>query len=186
VSITTALMHFGRTRPGTAALIEGDRALSYSQLSIRIMRTATHLAKSGIEKGQRVGVCLGDNSQHLIALFAVAYCGAVAVPLDWRSPPAELSRLIAGLGLAAVLVEPGAREIEDAPLIYVDDNWHQAVELAFPMREALASWHDPFVISATSGSTGAPKLTVMTHAQYYFATAAMGARRARRRATFPM
>jgi long-chain acyl-CoA synthetase len=173
VNITSALIHFGMTRPEAAALIEGDRSLTYSQLSERIRCTATHLAKLGIRRGERVGVCMGDNSRHLIALFAVAYYGAVAVPLDWRSPPPELTRLIAGLGLAAMLVEPGAREVEGARNIPVDTEWHEAVGRAPAMDEACADWYDPFVISATSGSTGAPKLTVMTHAQYYFATVAM-------------
>lgn len=173
MNITTALAHFGRTRAGVAALVEGERSVTYGELSTRIRRTATHLAGLGLEQGQRVGVCLGDNSHHLVALFAIAYRGAVAVPLDWRSPAAELSRLVTGLGLAAVLVEPGAREIDGAHLMHVNNHWHEAVERADPMESSPASWHDPFIISASSGSTGAPKLTVMSHSQYYFATVAM-------------
>ena len=34
-------------------------------------------------------------------------------------------------------------------------------------------WHDAFIISASSGSTGNPKLTAMSHLQYYFAMAGM-------------
>jgi len=173
VNVLNALLHFGRTRPEAAALVEGGRSLTYAQLSEQVLRTATHLASLGIHRGQRVGVCLGDTAQHITVLFAVAYSGAVAVPLDWRSPSPELTRLVAGLDLAAVLGEPGAREVGGIRNIPVDVDWHRAVERAVPMGDSPADWNDPFIISATSGSTGAPKLTVMTHAQYYFATTAM-------------
>lgn len=173
MNVLSALTHFGRTRPEVAALVEGGRSLTYAQLSEQVRRTAAHLASLGIHRGRRVGICLGDNAQHITALFAVAYSGAVAVPLDWRSPAAELARLVADLDLAAVLVEPGAREVGGVPNIHVDMDWQRAVERVQPMDDSPADWHDSFIISATSGSTGAPKLTVMTHAQYYFATTAM-------------
>ena len=90
------------------------------------------------------------------------------VPLDWRAKPAETATFAAGLGMEFVLGEPGA-----GAGLALDEAWHRAVAGSAPAGPPTTTWHAPFVISATSGSTAAPKAIVMTHAQYYFAIAGM-------------
>ena len=173
MSVVAPILHFGRTRSSAAALVEGPRVIDYGELASLVLRTATHLAAHGVKHGDRVGLCLRDVSDHLIALLAVAHTGAVAAPLDWRAPPAESEPLAAGLRLDCVLVESGARAIPGCTAMSIDEDWHRAVALAEPAAESPAAWHDPFVLSASSGSTGTPKFTMMTHLQFYFAIVAM-------------
>jgi acyl-coenzyme A synthetase/AMP-(fatty) acid ligase len=173
MSVVGPILHFGKVQPDAAALVDGDRVLTYAGLGNLVLRTATHLANLGIKRGDRVGLCLRDAPHHLVALLAVARAGAVATPLDWRAPPAENGPLIAGLGLKCVLTESGAREIPGCLSIAVDADWHQAVARSEMAVGSSVAWEDDFVLSASSGSTGLPKFTVMTHRQFFFAIVAM-------------
>ena len=173
MNIVGPILHFGKTRQDAPALIEGGRTVTYGALAGLVRRTASHLAAQGLRRGDRVGLCLKDTADHVIALLAVAQMGGVAVPLDWRARPSENSRFINGLGLTCVLSEPDVRLAADCPAVPLDADWHRAAARANVGCDPPSEWHDPFVISATSGSTGLPKFTLMTHQQYYFAIAGM-------------
>jgi acyl-coenzyme A synthetase/AMP-(fatty) acid ligase len=173
MNVAGRILHFGKTRSFAAALVEGERTITYGELAAMVRRTAVHLAALGLQRGERVGLCLKDSSTHLIALLAVALRGAVAVPLDWRARPTENARFIDALGLARVLAEPDAQVADEPLTIRVDDEWRRDVSRVEANGEWAADWSDPFVISATSGSTGASKFTLMTHLQYHFAITGM-------------
>jgi long-chain acyl-CoA synthetase len=173
MNVIGPILHFGKTRSNAPALIEGARTITYGELAGLVRRTASHLAALGLRRGDRVGMRLGDTSDYVVALLATAYMGGVAVPLDWRARPAENDRLVDGLGLACLLIDPDAQLTNGCPAVRLDDEWHLAVTRAQIGGEPNGDWQDPFVISATSGSTGAPKFTLMTHLQYYFAMLGM-------------
>ncbi len=173
MNVVAPILHFGKTRADALALVDRGRIICYGELDRLVRRTASHLAASGIQPGDRVGLCLKDTAQHIVALLAVAYRGAVAVSLDWRARLGENARFIDGLGLARVLAEPETRLSDDSPLMLLDDHWDRAVQAAPCSEQSPADWHDPFVITATSGSTGTPKFTQMTHLQFYFAIVGM-------------
>lgn len=173
MNVVARVLHFGKTRPNAPALIHGHRTITYGELAGLVCRTATHLAARGLRRGNRIGLCLKDTAEHLIALLAVARMGGVAVSLDWRARPAENARFSESLTLAAVLAEPDAWLTKICPVVPLDAEWHRAVARANAGGGLAADWQDPFVISASSGTTGAPKFTVMTHLQYHFAVAGM-------------
>jgi acyl-coenzyme A synthetase/AMP-(fatty) acid ligase len=173
MNVVARILHFATTRADEAALVEGDRSVTFGELAGLVCRTACHMAALGLSRGGRIGLCLKDTSNHVIALLAAARLGAVPVPLDCRARPAENARFIDALGLNYVLAEPDARLPGDCRVISLDDQWHRQVSRAHGEVDGSVDWNDPFIISATSGSTGAPKFTLMTHLQYHFATAGM-------------
>jgi acyl-coenzyme A synthetase/AMP-(fatty) acid ligase len=173
MSIAAPILHFGRTRRTAPALIDGARVITFGELAVLIRGIAGHLAATGVRRGERIGLCLKDTPEHLAALLGAALLGAVPVTLDWRAKPAENARFIEDLGLACVLAEPDTHPGGTCRVIALDAGWHAAVAAADPFGEPAGHWHDPFVISATSGSTGAPKFLAMTHAQFYFAISGM-------------
>ena len=84
--------------------------------------------------------------------------------MDWRLPLPERATVARNFRLAAVLTEPGGT-IDGARCIPVDGNWQDrvagAAELPFVDDASL-----PLVLNLSSGTTGAPKAAVVSHANY--------------------
>ncbi len=173
MNVIAPVFQYARTRPEAPAIVEGDRVITYRELALLVARTAAHLGAIGLGPGDRIGFCLRDSAAQIVGLFASARIGAVPVPLDWRASASENARFVNELGLKRVLAEPDARLATDAPVVVLDSAWHRAVAQAGPDDGAPRDWSGPFMISASSGSTGAPKFTQMTHLQYHFAVAGM-------------
>jgi acyl-coenzyme A synthetase/AMP-(fatty) acid ligase len=173
MNVLEPIARHASTRPSAIALVDGRRTITYRELAGLTARTAAHLAAIGIAPGERVGLCLKDGADHVVALLATAWLGAVAAPLDWRARPAEIVRLIEAARVAHLLVEPDAEPPAACHSIALGAAWHDRVARAEPEPLRTRARDGPFLISASSGSTGLPKLTVMTHRQYQFAVAGM-------------
>ncbi|MEO7387746.1 MAG: class I adenylate-forming enzyme family protein [Gammaproteobacteria bacterium] len=154
----------GRDRPGQLALQDGERQWTFATLNAEAARFAGALREAGLQAGDRVGVCLRDTADHLIARLAAGRAGLAVVPMDWRVPLPERTAVAQRFRLAAVLTEPGAL-IEGARCIPVDTHWatrvSHATELPFVDDPDL-----PLVLNLSSGTTGLPKAAVVTHANY--------------------
>ncbi len=178
MNIVGVILQFAKRQPDAPALLEAGREIDYGALGQLVRGTAQHLVTLGVRPGDRVALCLKDSVNHIVAMLAVAWMGGVAVPLDWRAKPAESGRFITDLGITCALTEPDAAPVGGVRCWALDAAWHEAVaraEIGAALLEdgLLADGDRVFMISATSGSTGAPKFTQMTHIQYYFAIAGM-------------
>ena len=171
MNMTDPILRLAKLRPDASALVEGDRTISYRELGEMIARTAGHLVKLGVRRGDRIGLCLKDTAQHMATLIAVARAGGVTVSLDWRAPAAEHTHFIDALAINLILAEPNAHLPAGSRAIALDADWQRAVGAASPFEQSLSDWSDPFMISSSSGSTGAPKFTLLTHLRYHFAMA---------------
>ena len=96
-----------------AALTHGDglatrcdgRSHTWRELALLVARLAGGLASAGVEAGVRVGL-LGQNTDHYLHLiFAVTAAGAIVVPLNVRSSPAELNFVLEDSGAAVLCAE---------------------------------------------------------------------------------
>lgn len=151
-------------RSGQLALQDGDRRWTFSALDAEAARFARALRDAGLAPGDRIGVCLRDTADHLIARLAAGRSGLAVVPMDWRLPLPERANVARNFRLAAVLTEPGGA-IDGARCIPVDDSWQArvaaAAELPFVDDDGL-----PLVLNLSSGTTGSPKAAIVTHANY--------------------
>jgi long-chain acyl-CoA synthetase len=168
MNLTEPILRHARMQPNAIALIERDQAITYAELSDRVLRTASHLAKFGIARGDQVGLCLKDDSQHIVALLAVTRLGAIAVQIDIRSRPTERSRVVDAFQLQFALVSPESEAGINCPKVTLDAAWHAAVSAADQTVSTVQDWCAPFAVLASSGTTGLPKFTIATHLQYYF------------------
>lgn len=175
-----------RRRPKSgskAALISGDREISYEQLADRSVRLANALRDSGVAKGDRVAY-LGDNHPSFLeTLFACGQLGAIFVPLNTRLAPPEVQFQLQDCG-AATLIHAGSLDVLAAagsagtPVnrrISVDDSdGGQGTTAAEDFEAFLASGaagyldeavglDDGAMILYTSGTTGHPKGALLTH-----------------------
>src|SRR5258708_6195441 len=108
MNLIQPILSHAKTRAHAPALVDGGRKIRYGELAELILRTATQLATLGASAGDRIGLCLGDGWEHVVALLAVARMGAVAVPLNWRAAGAEVSGLARSLSLKLALVRRDA------------------------------------------------------------------------------
>lgn len=65
---------------------------SYSKLLLEVDRVAGSLKRLGVEKGDRIGVCLPNCPDMLAVLYGINKLGAVAVMFNPKSPADEMER----------------------------------------------------------------------------------------------
>jgi acyl-CoA synthetase (AMP-forming)/AMP-acid ligase II len=176
VPLFSALKNHGTSRKDHAAIIDGHtgESITYGELYDRIPRLAAWLAGRGIGYGDRVA-CLSLNSKAYIEfLYALAWLGAVAVPLNIRLNPKELGPIILDSGAKAIFscgffIEVAAQladEIKPLELKIVAgaprEGWSTYDEPADPQNEPAplserVTGESLFMLLYTSGTTGKPK-----------------------------
>ena len=158
------------------AIIDGlsGETITYGELHDRISSMAGWLVGHGVRHGERVA-CLALNSKaYTEFFFALAWIGAVAVPLNTRLNPKELKFIVENSGATALFSCGAMVELAEAAISGISgpklkilsagrrDGWvaydeligdgHRAPE---PDREV--SGNTLFMLLYTSGTTGKPK-----------------------------
>ena len=168
MNLADALAHHASARPDRAALVQQDRVIRYDALDALVRRWAAHLTAIGLTQGAVLGIALGDTMEHVLALYASARLGVVALPIDHRWTEAEKRAVVQRFGARLTLVEPGATIAEvactevDAAFLHAVDT--APADLTFPAGAACADL--PLLLSLSSGTTGRPKGPRVTHGQF--------------------
>ena len=81
MQLTHGLKRAAATNPGGAIRVSGEGRRSYREAIERVARLAGGLRSLGIAPGDRVGILAFNGEAYLETLFAVPWCGAVAVPM---------------------------------------------------------------------------------------------------------
>src|SRR5262249_32595391 len=90
---------------GREAVVGDGRRLTYRALVDLATNAAGHLARRGVQPGDRVALLLGNCPEFLIFLLACFRLGAIAVPLGTRQREPELRYLLADCGASALVFE---------------------------------------------------------------------------------
>jgi long-chain acyl-CoA synthetase len=77
----------------TAIVCDGFR-MSYAELDEASNRLAEGLLSLGVKKGDRVAILLVNSPQFVVVYFATVKIGAIAVPLDTKYKPGELTCIL--------------------------------------------------------------------------------------------
>jgi long-chain acyl-CoA synthetase len=169
MKVADVIRRHAALRPGTVALREGERELTYRALDERSNRLAQALLARGIGTGARVAYLDRSSPEIVELLFAASKIGAVLVPLNWRLAPAELGAVLADARAPLLIAGPSFREIAERvrppALIVVGEEyerWLAAHEPHDPGGRGDAG--DVIVQMYTSGTTGVPKGVLTTHA----------------------
>lgn len=155
--------------PGTVAVADETRSLTYAELVAAAGRIARALRDRGVRPGDLVGVCLPRGVDLPVALLAVLQAGAAYLPLDPEYPAERLAFMVEDGEARIVLTRRGVlpdaaasgsalclEDVEDA--VDLDD----PASVGVP-RESGAALDDAAYVIYTSGSTGRPKGVVNTH-----------------------
>jgi acyl-CoA synthetase (AMP-forming)/AMP-acid ligase II len=173
--------HNARRSPDAAALIEGERVMSWGDLDRSTNRLANALAAIGLVKGTRVATIVRNGSASVEMIFALAKGGVLAVPINYGLTPNEIAVLIDDSRPNAIVVDaeflPTLEDVLSrfgATVIVRGDaalqaDWLSArTLLAAASEAALEAGVEPDdirTIRYTSGTTAAPKGCLGTHRQ---------------------
>lgn len=96
--------HAGRAAE-RIAYSDSSRSVTYAELERRTRALATYLTRTGLRRGDRVAICLGNRVETVESCLAVLRAGMVGVPIDPRSSDTELAHFLQDSGAAFVITD---------------------------------------------------------------------------------
>jgi fatty-acyl-CoA synthase len=173
-----------RQTPQRPALTFEGTTSTYAEMFGRIDRLAAALRAAGVCRGDRLAFLGVNQPAYFDLMFAAARLGAIFVPLNFRLTGSELDYIINDAGVHTLLVDAAHRPIIDGirgrlPCrLYLSadtaaDGWPPLADFtrdaaALPQGEATEE-DDIALIMYTSGTTGRPKGTMLTHGNLWWA-----------------
>ncbi|HEV8229820.1 MAG TPA: AMP-binding protein, partial [Candidatus Limnocylindria bacterium] len=141
------------------------RAWTYRDVADAVPRIARYLADAGIRKGDRVITFGVNRPEYGLAMLAALRVGAVLVPLDVNSAADFLKKIAASTRATAVLVTSQTKEraAELGLPIHEMELLPDRARGKTPLPKAELAGDDLAEVMFTSGTTGEPKGTMLTH-----------------------
>ncbi len=160
----------------------GDQKLTYRDANAAANRYAAVLAARGVGNGDVVGIMLRNSPNAVLAMLAAVKCGAVAGMINYHQRGEVLAHslglldakvLIAETDLVSAIAECGAETTET---LTVEDleRFAASAPATNPASASAVQARDTAFYIFTSGTTGFPKASVMTHLRWLKALAAFG------------
>jgi len=150
------------SRPNEAALVDGARSWTYTQLDTVVGAAARSLGSRGLGVGDRIVWSLPNSAELVIGFLATCRLGAIWAGVNPGSSPAEQAAVIANLepALSVGTSTSEAASIDDIVTEWGDGerrdgDWPNPVSI---------DPHAPAAVAYTSGTTGEPKGAV--HSQH--------------------
>ncbi|MGD2093291.1 MAG: amino acid adenylation domain-containing protein, partial [Candidatus Aminicenantes bacterium] len=152
--------------PGAIAVVLENACLTYRELNHRANQFAWYLRWHGVEPEVVVGICMERCLEMMVGLMGILKAGGAYIPLD-PAHPRERLRFILEDARAPVLLtqEHLAKELPGhrAHVVYLDTDWDEIAQQNSENPINSLTPDNLVYIFYTSGSTGAPKGTMILH-----------------------
>lgn len=160
----------------------GDDEVTYREANESVNRYAAVLAARGVGHGDVVGIMLRNSVDPVLLMLAAVKCGAIAGMLNYHQRGDVLEHSLGLLGAKAVVadtdfVEPITESGADTDGVVTIDEMKRLAATAptgNPATTAAVLAKDKAFYIFTSGTTGMPKASVMTHYRWLRALAGFG------------
>jgi fatty-acyl-CoA synthase len=166
-----------RITPDQLALVHGETTRTYAEFAERVRRLAHGLRDLGVGHGDRIGWLGANHPAFLELLFATAKLGAVLAPVNHRLDLGAIDALLEDYAPAVLVVE-GSMEFPMRPderCVRVGTATASSIDAMVDIERLVAesrgdainevvTLDDLCVLPHTSGTTGAPKGVMLTHA----------------------
>lgn len=150
------------------------RTLSWLELRDAALKLASKLSSLGVTKGERIGILFPNCPEFIVAFYAVAYMGAVLVPINGRLTVPEINYILENSGARALLFSADKRETAEiavkgtyVTVLLSDAEFTQDIIEQSMILEYCASGYaqatEMAEILYTSGTTGRPKGVMLSH-----------------------
>src|SRR5215813_11427621 len=146
-----------RYYPENGAIVSGTKRYTFRELNDRVGTIAATLKDHGFAVGDRLALLLPNESEYIELIYACAWLGVIAVPLNTRLATPEIDHILTdssphGLIRHSSLAAPSVRVA-----------WEQVLDQE-RLDDSLGSHPDPIydpeaalALIYTSGTTGRPK-----------------------------
>ncbi|TLD25407.1 hypothetical protein PspLS_06301 [Pyricularia sp. CBS 133598] len=178
--------HWAKTTPSAMAVESHDATLTFAELDTCASHFASHIAQSvSDDKSPSViiGACLEKSAAAIVTILAIIKSGYAYMPLNCDEAPGRIQAVVKQAGCRTILASEGQDRslAETVPWCRVE-----AIDMARLKgiagcppdktrgRVGSVAPDDPAYILMTSGTTGTPKLVLMTHGAWAWANAAHG------------
>jgi acyl-CoA ligase (AMP-forming) (exosortase A-associated) len=171
--------------PDKEAVVHGSERLSYRELARRVAGLAAGLSRSGVRRGDRVGIYLEASVPQVVSIFGVSRSGGVFVPINASLFAEQVAHIAKDCGMTALITTKAKLatlsdvlpQIPSLQFIVVTDEGETPAASPLPLHlyqefcelPPLARCEhsiskDLAAILYTSGSTGKPKGVMLSHA----------------------
>jgi acyl-coenzyme A synthetase/AMP-(fatty) acid ligase len=168
-----AIGRAARETPEKTALLVYDvknprdplEAWTFAEIDRAVRNLAAGLQKKGLQRGDRVGIRLGNSSHSALMFFAAMAGGFIALPLSDQLTASELTALLADSGAAALATAEALPESAPSRTILTISPRDVAAMIARNSNEDYAHTapDDPAFLIYTSGTTARPKGVLHAH-----------------------
>jgi len=161
-----------KRHPEKVALVDEAARYSFAELREQAIRFSRRVPAEW--KNQPIAVYLPKSADAVIAFLGVLYSANFYVPLDTKSPPARLEKMLGNLEPKAIVTsERGRSSLDEVPAAGGIPVWDLRAQLDGQEGSTGAPGPDdrldrvidmdPIYCIYTSGSTGTPKGVVVSH-----------------------
>src|SRR5438309_3150388 len=161
---THSLGRAARYFAGRPALASGARRSPFRELRDRVASIPAALHRHGFAAGDRLAFLLPNECEYIELVYACAWLGVIAVPLNTRLSAVELDHVLTDASPRGLIRH------SSLPVPTVQPPWQRVIDeepLDVPSNSCGAPIYDAKAILAliyTSGTTGRPKGVALSHA----------------------
>ncbi|WP_199609980.1 non-ribosomal peptide synthetase [Flocculibacter collagenilyticus] len=157
--------------PNNIAAVHGDRTITYQALFEQSNQLANHLLAMGVQPKQNIGLCCHRSIEMVVSMLAILKVGGAYVPLDVSYPQrrttymledSEINVVLGHADLIEQLALPEALQQRAVALDHAATWQHHSSSLS-ENAPVIDSPNAIACIFYTSGTTGNPKGTLVTH-----------------------
>ena len=155
-----------RERGSAEALVTQSVRFSYADLFVSAKQAAGDMQAMGLERGDHVGVLMGNDEKWLALFYGAALVGAVTVPVNTRFKAAEVEYCVKQADCKALFYVPRFMKQDFASFVQGLEILKVDVSAGLPQgqfRPVHVSPDEVLLIQFTSGTTAYPKGVMLTH-----------------------
>ena len=147
-------------RQNTAALICDKESYSYSDLNHLIIELGDQMVLGGVSFGSKVGIIIDEPIQFIVALLAVNYANAVAIPIYGKTGLDKIKQIVNNFEINYLISDMSTVILENENCKVSNINNLTFYEFLYAIDKDVLN--DVELILFSSGTTNMPKAIMLT------------------------